>query len=322
MASTEWSTDAVAEEDGFAFWRDEFLPPLGIAAEPDPLVSGPFRARMAHRTKGPLRHVKGEADPHRVMRRARDIARQERRGYSIYRELGEGCWFRYGGVEFVTNTGDLVITDADTPWESHSLGIRYNLETLLVPKLLLDPHLPRLGRPLLVRLSGRVGAEALAADYLQSLMREWDRLDTPTMDAMADNFCRLIAIACGAAAGAQPAAIQAARLAEAERYCDTHLADPNLSPGRVAEALGISVRALHLLFEPTGTSFGRYLMRRRLEECRAALSSPLADRRSVAAIAFGWGFNSLPTFYRAFGSEYGMAPGKLRTAALRDRALR
>src|SRR5436853_4933818 len=117
MPPTEWSTDDVAERERFAFWREEFLPPLGIAAEPDPAHTGPFRAKMVHRTKGPLRHVSGEADPHCVMRRPREIARQVRRGYSIYREIGHGCWFRYGGEEFVTNTGDLVITDADTPWE-------------------------------------------------------------------------------------------------------------------------------------------------------------------------------------------------------------
>lgn len=319
MASTEWSTDAVAEEDGFAFWRDEFLPSLGIAAEPDPEVSGPFHARMTHRAKGPLRHVKGEADPHRVMRRPREIARRERRGYSIYREIGEGCWFHYGGTEFVTNTGDLVITDADTPWESRSLGQRYKLETLLVPKLLLDPHLPRFHRPLSVRLSGQAGVEALAADYFQSLMREWERLDGPTMEATADNFCRLIAIACGAAAGEHQTAIQAAKLTEAKRYSDRHLADPELSPGQVAAALGISVRALHLLFEPSGTSFARHVMRRRLEECRVALASPLGARRSVAEIAYGWGFNSLPTFYRAFQREFGITPGDVRAAALRGR---
>lgn len=318
MSATEWSTDGVAETERFAFWRDEFLPPLGIAAEPDPAQNGPFRAKVAHRTKGELRHVRAEADPHLVMRRSREIARQARHGYSIYREAGDGCWFRYGGREFVTNPGDLVITDADAPWESRSFG-RYKLETLLVPKLLLEPHLPRLRRPIAMRLSGREGADALAADYFGSFMREWDKLDPPMMEAAADTFCRLLAIACGAAADEQPDAVQSARVAQAKRYADRHLADPDLSPSRVAAALGISLRALHLAFEPSGTSFARYLMRRRLEECRTALSGPLGVRRAVAEIAFGWGFNSLPTFYRAFHREFGMAPGDVRAEALRER---
>ena len=88
---------------------------------------------------------------------------------------------------------------------------------------------------------------------------------------------------------------------------------------RVASVLGISVRALHLLFEPSASSFARHVMRRRVEECRIALSGPFGHRRSVAEIAFGWGFNSLPTFYRAFQRELGMAPGEVRAEALRER---
>jgi AraC-like DNA-binding protein len=50
-------------------------------------------------------------------------------------------------------------------------------------------------------------------------------------------------------------------------------------------------------------------------QCRASLCSPSSARRSVADIAFGWGFNSLATFYRAFDREFGLAPAALRAAA-------
>ena len=76
---------------------------------------------------------------------------------------------------------------------------------------------------------------------------------------------------------------------------------------------------LHQLFEPSGTSFARYVMRQRLAECRAALAGPAGRRRSVADIALGWGFNSLPTFYRAFRREFGATPNEVRAAVLRRR---
>ena len=100
MAHTEWSTDSLAERDRFAFWREELLAPLGIAAEPDSSASCVFHARVTHRSKGPLTHLRVEADAHRVMRRSREIARRLRRGYSVYLENGEGTWFRYGGLEY------------------------------------------------------------------------------------------------------------------------------------------------------------------------------------------------------------------------------
>ena len=78
----------------------------------------------------------------------------------------------------------------------------------------------------------------------------------------------------------------------------------------MAAALGISVRTLHLAFEPTGVSFARHVLHRRLEECRAAL---LADRtRPVIDIAFAWGFSGLSSFYRAFQTAFDLSPGELR----------
>ena len=74
----------------------------------------------------------------------------------------------------------------------------------------------------------------------------------------------------------------------------------------------ISVRQLHLLFEPTETSFAEHVQGRRLEECRAILESPSARARSITDIAYAWGLNSLASFYRAFGQRFGVSPGMVR----------
>ncbi len=100
----------------------------------------------------------------------------------------------------------------------------------------------------------------------------------------------------------------------AKRYIETHRADPMLTPERAASALKISVRQLHLLFEPGGTTFAQYVMKRRLEECRTALQT---GERSVVDIAFAWGFNSLATFYRRFQEAYGMTPCEMRHHSVR-----
>jgi AraC-like DNA-binding protein len=93
-----------------------------------------------------------------------------------------------------------------------------------------------------------------------------------------------------------------------------------LTPANTAAALGISRRHLHLLFEPTGTSFAQYVTQQRLLQCRAALASSTGARRSMADIAFGWGFNSLATFYRGFEREFGLPPAALRASATAGQA--
>jgi len=163
-----------------------------------------------------------------------------------------------------------------------------------------------------MKLSGRSGVDALAAGYLEILTRQWDSISTDAMESAADTLCRLIGLACGAAAMEHPGAVQTGRLVEAKRHIDRHLADPDLSPAGVAAALRTSVRALHRLFEPTGTSFARHVQRRRLEECRAALLANPA--RPVIDIAFAWGFGSMSAFYQAFQAQFDMSPGDVRAA--------
>jgi AraC-like DNA-binding protein len=121
-------------------------------------------------------------------------------------------------------------------------------------------------------------------------------------------------VTCGAAAGEHKESIRAARLEEAKRYIGPHLADQELTPEKAAAALKMSVRQLHLLFEPSGTSFAEYVLKRRLEECRTAITNPIGDR-SVTDIALGWGFNSLWTFNRNFRQAFGVTPGEMRRQA-------
>jgi transcriptional regulator GlxA family with amidase domain len=104
--------------------------------------------------------------------------------------------------------------------------------------------------------------------------------------------------------------VQAGRLAEAKQHIARHLAEPDLSPASVAASLRISVRALHLLFEPTGSSFARYMACCRLKECRAALLA--SPTRPVTDIAFAWGFGTMSNFYRAVRAAFGMSPTEMR----------
>jgi len=306
------STDELPERDRFPVWAETVHSAFGLDAQPLPDASGPFRGYFTGRSNGPLVHFDVGADAHRVAGRTHGYAQGSRDGYRIYREAGAGAWFRLMNMEGVTRPGDLLVYDAGLPFETEA-RTAYRHEMLFVPKRLLDPHLPGQGRPLAVMLSGRSGSEALAASYLDALARNWDSIPGATMGPVADTLCRLIGIACGTAADAQPDAVRAGRLTQAKRHIDRHLADPDLSPASVAAALGISVRTLHLLFEPSGTSLARHVLCRRLEECRAALLA--SPTRPVTDIAFAWGFNNLSSFYRAFQAAFGLSPGDLRAAS-------
>jgi AraC family transcriptional regulator, positive regulator of tynA and feaB len=305
------ATDDVPERQRFDAWNHAIFSTLAISVQPLPDATGPFRARFLARTKGPLLNCSFDADGFRATRQNREIAHRQWDCYWIVQESSAGASHRIAGQDVVSNTGDLLIGDTDVTSDTLPAD-RYDHALWVLPKAMIAPHLPVLGRPLLARLSGHNGVDGLAASYLGALARNWDNIPEPAMRPITDTLARLIGIACGAVAAAQPEAVRAGRLVEAKCYIDRHLADPDLSPASAASALRISARSLHALFEPAGTSFARHVLRRRLEECRAALLGN--PPRPVIDIAFAWGFSSLSGFYRAFQAAFGMSPGDLRAA--------
>jgi AraC-like DNA-binding protein len=193
-------------------------------------------------------------------------------------------------------------------------GVSFN--ALLMPREVLSPLLTggRLTRPIPVRAESAIGSLLGAA--FDATSEQLPLLSPEVGDAVLQNLCGLVALACGVSDEGRASgrdSLRAARLEAAKRHIDQHLAEPDLTPASTAAALGISLRHLHLLFEPTGTSFAQYVMRRRLLQCRAALEGR-AVMRSVTDVAFAWGFANLTTFYRAFRREFGMAPGDARAA--------
>ncbi|WP_371821794.1 helix-turn-helix transcriptional regulator [Bradyrhizobium sp. 41S5] len=109
-------------------------------------------------------------------------------------------------------------------------------------------------------------------------------------------------------------ALRVGRLSLARRLITRHLAKPALSPGMVAEMLGVSVRYLHVLFEATGASFSQTVTAQRLSESRRLLSEK--PPRPIADVALSCGFGSLATFYRIFSASEGLTPGEYRAAGL------
>lgn len=95
-------------------------------------------------------------------------------------------------------------------------------------------------------------------------------------------------------------------------FIDLHLTDEDLSPETIAGAHHISARYLHRLFQDEGTTVGRWIQRRRLEECRRDLMIRVRGGRTIAAVANRWGFMSATHFSRVFRAAYGMSPSEWR----------
>ncbi|MFF4961496.1 AraC-like ligand-binding domain-containing protein [Streptomyces sp. NPDC001222] len=95
-------------------------------------------------------------------------------------------------------------------------------------------------------------------------------------------------------------------------YARRHLADRDLTPGRIAAEHAISVRRLYLLLSEAGISLEQWLIAERLTKAQQMLASPRYDRLTVAAVSARCGFSSPSHFSRRFQAAYGQSPSDWR----------
>src|ERR1700682_4759985 len=176
----------------------------------------------------------------------------------------------------------------------------------------------KVSKPVLdeVRVLASGGFTEVFSRTLESAARNLETLSDTEWAAVAQSLADLLPTfvrqLMASATDAGGTATQAAIL---HRLCQTierKLDDPDLTPGRVAEAEGISERYLQKLFEGSGSSFTHYLRERRLQRTSAELSNPAEAHHSISEIAYRNGFNDSAHFSRAFRHRFGLSPREFR----------
>jgi AraC-like DNA-binding protein len=313
----QFSTDDLPPSDRVRFWCDHFAKQahsITPGEVPDPST---FHAEASGSVAGEFALLEINSGLERIRRTAADVSSDKTEAIFIRRFRRPSFWRVTRGsmpVDLIHEPGDFCVTSTEWLFDAESKGTA-SFAMLVVPQAALSPLLAggRLARPF--RLPGASPLGSLLGTAVDAAKAQTPLLADELGEAVLRNLCGLMALACGASdEGTQQGrdSLRSARLAAVRRHVDLHLADPGLTPGSVAAALGMSARQLHRLFEPSGSTFARYVLRQRLLQCRDTIAGATGTGRSVVDVAFGWGFNSMATFYRAFASEFGNPPAVLR----------
>jgi AraC-like DNA-binding protein len=105
---------------------------------------------------------------------------------------------------------------------------------------------------------------------------------------------------------------RAAQLQRVLRLLELRCTDLDLNAEKVANEFAMSLRALHQLFEPSGSTFHEELTEARLRKAHALLGDAANAQLSTADIGFAAGFRETSTFYRRFRQRFGVTPGEMR----------
>ncbi|MCR4265466.1 helix-turn-helix domain-containing protein [Nitratireductor sp. ZSWI3] len=102
-------------------------------------------------------------------------------------------------------------------------------------------------------------------------------------------------------------------LARTRAYIKHRFRDPDCTPAAVAEAMGVSLRALQRRFQAEGSSLSECLIRARLDYARQRLlCQDASGGERISTIAFDSGFNDLSYFNRRFRARFQASPGEYR----------
>ncbi len=279
-------------------------------------VDKPFQGALVSRQLGDVGFSVVKSSPLDVYRRRSHIGQACDASYLVKVQVeGEGV-VRHRGLEAHLYPGDFTICLSSEPYELH-FPRDYAQVVLSVPEALMEEFVNHPARHLGVRMDAKVGANGLFSQFVTSIAGRMGSLDGGLAQRLQANVLDLLVTSLGYARETQRrdllnCGMKAEYLQRIRYFIRKNLDNELLGPDWIAEALNISTRYLHMLFEAEELSVSRYIQRLRLEACRAALADPAFADYSVSEIAYRSGFKDASHFSRVFKQEYGDTPARFR----------
>ena len=213
--------------------------------------------------------------------------------------------------------GDVTLVDTSLPFRCmHDVS---DVVCLSIPWTLLPAAQQSPDAVAGVLIGGGAGPGALLSSLVRQLPGHLEGIDGPegfrVGTALVDLLSATLAVSNRTKDRQVSDSVRRSLVQRILAYIEDHLADPDLSPGKVAKAHHISVRYLHKLFASQERTVAGFIRSRRLERSRRDLLDPALRSRPVSAIALRHGFAEPAHFSRAFRAAYGRPPGEYRRLA-------
>jgi AraC-like DNA-binding protein len=298
------STDEVAEQDAFAFWRDMICATF-VRLRAEPVSERGFDGRIEHVAVGDLELSTVAAAGQQVERTRRLIADAgEEYVLGSIQLAGRGV-VEQDGRAAVIESGDLAFYDSTRPYTLH-FDQPFRQLVVQVPRRQIDV---RDTRSLTARTLGAGTPGAVVAAFARSLA-EAARAEPSSTALLFPHAVALVSAAASYAGSLEPVADAAEAMARQRvlAFMQAHVADAALDADTIARACHVSRRTLYRIVGEDGVA--RRLRQLRIEQaCRVLVTDP---SRPIGAVAAACGFESESGFYRAFRGATGTTPAEYR----------
>ena len=303
-----WSTDDVQPRQALAYWCDSICQVM-LELDIESTGGTGFSAQLDQWRLGPTTANFLSATAQSVARSRTRISHSSSEAFLLV-HLREGDFgLKHCGHSTHLRAGDVTLIDSRLPHEVDCPEMTRCL-ILQLPPQWLSVWLPRpeslLGRVFHPNTSWGAALSATLAALQPS---ELGQLALPP-GVVAEQIAVLLALAAGPTPA--PSERPDVLMLRLQRLLRDRYHEIGLTPAALARDLGISARYLHYLFAKQATTFGRELLRMRLERARELLQDWRHDDIPIGDIASRCGFAEASHFARRFRHTFGAAPNDFR----------
>lgn len=259
-----------------------------------------LECRLSWKDVGRARMTFASGSPQSVCRTSAAIA-SDQAAHIILMFQEKGCaTLLHRGRSVGLRPGTMVAMDTRSPYRL-SFPDRFEQYVLRVPADALGVRADDTGPLTATALQPSFASRLLVAGFsaLEQASPGSD-LEPPLLD--------LTRLALWAGLPASKARSMAERLRQAQGYIHAHIGASDLTPQKVADELGLSLRVLQKVFATAGEQPGAYILDQRLERISEALGRPEHASHSIGRIAASFGLHEPSHFSRTFRERFGMSP--------------
>lgn len=230
--------------------------------------------------------------------------------------LAEGTVdFELAGTAFELHAGEFVVVDSRDPFAYSTSGPVRMLRSVVGIE-----HVPEALHRRGATVPGPLQRTALTESFIafiSAILRASSEGRRATGDHLIQSVADLQSAVLAEAQHSSRQPGQAGLRYRMEQFIEANYTDPELDPTAVAQALGISLRHAHTVFDDGDRTLARYIQDRRV----AAVAVELRTRHYPAPfthLARQYGFGSADTLGRAFRQRLGMSLKEYRSGGHRS----
>lgn len=308
----EYSTSTVPAHqraDGWRYALSETYFPLEISFRDETAFNGAIK----NWTLGSIDISKFTCQPMEVYRNERHLANETESSLLITLSEKTPISFCQNGREVTCAPGSILIERGDVPYR-FSQGLANTSSVVKVPIPCLKSRLGSLDRLAPMCFDGTHGVASYFIDTVRRSTKFAPDMDSTARQSLSDHLLEILCLAIqndDRVLSSNTSSVKTAHLRRAEEYILKNVQDASLTPQKVADACGISLRYLQRLFNESNSSIYSFIRDNRLERCHEDLQS-VSNTSSIAELAYKWGFCDQSQLCKDYKARYDETPSQTR----------